>query len=314
MALATAARTPEWHELRRAGIGASDVPAICGMSSFATPLDVWEQKVGLRVPSEDTPLTEWGRRLEPVIADAFAERTGIVIRRRAREVRYRDWPVMFAHLDRSTPQGPLECKASMSTRGWGDDGSAEVPLHVGLQLQAQLLCADRPRGFVAALLGYRDFRVYEIPRDDELLNESVLPILREFWDQVETKTPPIPDGSESYSAFLRRMHPRDERPERPATPEEGLLVGRLLEARRLKSDAEKAEKELEQFVQTAIADDGGLIGPGWRISWRATKERVTVDWQSIANTLGARFQQELIEANTETKPGSRRFLVTVEEE
>lgn len=329
MALATAPRTAEWHELRRQGIGASDVPAICGMSSFATPLDVWEQKVGLREPSEDTPVTEWGRRLEPVIADAWAERTGSIVRRRAREVRYRDWPVLFAHLDRTTTFGPLECKSSMSTRGWGEDGSAEVPMHVALQVQAQLLCADRPTGFVAALLGYRDFRTYTIPRDDVLLNESVLPLLREFWELVETRTPPAPDGSESYGAFLRRMHPRDERPERPATPEEGLLVGELLAARHAAADAVKAEAELKQRVQLAIAADGGLIGPGWRISYRASREtnwlevalacnpshdvieaHTAVDWRAVAKTLKPRA--DLIEAHS-THTGSRRFDVTEEE-
>lgn len=324
------ARSEAWHALRREGIGASDVAAICGMSTFNTPLDVWEAKRGLREPSADSPVMEWGRRLEPVIADAFSETTGIAIRRRSREVRYRDWPVLFAHLDRSTPEGPLEIKASMSTRGWGETGSADVPQHVGLQVQAQLLCTERPRAFVAALLGYRDFRWYDVPFDRELVMDQVLPILRDFWDGVESGIPPEPDGSESYSAFLRRMHPRDERPERPATPEEGLLVASYLVADARLAEATTVEALLKQRLQDAIAADGGLVGPGYRISWKASRE---TDWRGIAEDCGA--TAELIESCTSTdwravaktlKPrpalvdlrstftGSRRFLVTTEEE
>jgi len=313
----TAAREAEWHELRRLGIGASDVAAICGMSSFASALDIWETKTGLREPTPDTAMLEWGRRLEPVVADAFAERTGIAVRRRSREVRWRDWPVLFAHLDRSTPEGPLECKTAMSTRGWGEDGSADVPPHVGLQVQAQLLCADRPRGFVAALIGYRDFRVYEITRDDEVLSDSIVPLLRDFWDHVETNTPPEPDGSESYSAFLRRLHPRDERAERPVTPEEGLLVARLLGATASKLAAERAEEELKQRVMTAMGGDGGWLGDGWRISYKATKDRAATKWELIAKGLSRLVDDEewqaLVGLQTEIKPGSRVFRVTTEE-
>lgn len=329
-ALALVPQTREWHEARRQGIGASDVPAIAGMSSYGTPLTVWEQKTGRAEPQPDNAQLEWGRRLEPVIAEAFSEHAGIPIRRRLREVRYREWPVLFAHLDRMTPEGPLEIKSAMTTRGWGETGSSEVPPHVGLQVQAQLVCSDRTRGFVAALIGYRDFRWYEIERDDALIEESLLPLLREFWALVETDTPPAPDGSESYGAFLRRLHPRDERPERPATPEESLIVARLLEARQVRAAAAQAEAELEQRVMDAIAADGGLIGDGWRISFRASRE---TDWAGIAAECGA--TPDLIAAHTKTdwravaktyRPraalidahstftGSRRFNVNVEEE
>lgn len=315
--MALSVREAEWHAERRQGIGASDVPAIAGVSTFATPIDVWQQKLGMVQPNPETPLTRWGHLLEPVIADEFTAQTGIKVRRLSRAVKYRDWPILFAHLDRTAGDAILECKSSMTTKGWGETGTADVPDHVALQVQAQLACAGKETAYVAALLGYRDFRVFTIERDRALFDDLILPLLREFWQLVETETPPEPDGSEGYSSFVRRLHPRDAGDERAATPEEQLLGSALVVARRERETAEAREKELIQRLQVAMKDTGKLDGPGWSATWRTSKDRVTTRWELIADGLLRALpddeREALVSIHTETKPGTRPFLLKVTE-
>lgn len=306
----------EWHAQRRRGIGASDVPAIAGVSTWATPIDVWQQKVGLVEPTPETPLTRWGHLLEPVIADEFTATTGIKVRRLARAVHYRDWPILFAHLDRTTGDAILECKSSMTTKGWGESGSTVVPDAVALQVQAQLAAADKELAHIAALIGYRDFRTYAIPRDREMFGDLILPLLREFWTLVETESPPEPDGSDGYSSFVRRLHPSDSGDERAATPEEQLIGSALAEARAEREAAEAAEKALIQRLQLAMRSTGKLDGPGWRVTWRQSKDRETTNWQVIADGLLRQLPEQereaLVSLYTEVKPGARPFIFKTE--
>lgn len=312
--MALSVREAEWHAQRRQGIGASDIPAIAGISTFATPIDVWQSKMGLVEPNAETPLTRWGHLLEPVIADEFSVQTGIKVRRLARAVKYRDWPILFAHLDRTAGDSILECKSSMSTKGWTD---TEIPDAVQLQVQGQLACADKERAYVAALIGYRDFRVYSIPRDREMFADLILPLLREFWQLVESETPPEPDGSEGYGAFVRRRFPKDDGTERAATPEEHLIGSALAEATAAKELAEVREAELKQRLMDAMGTTTKLDGPGWRASWKQSKDRLITHWDLIADGLLRQLPEAertaLVSMHTETKAGSRPLLFKVTE-
>mgnify|MGYP000308297088 CR=1 FL=1 len=51
MSMTTEARA-DWKLWRRGGLGASDLPAILGISPWASPFSVWADKCGL-LPDED---------------------------------------------------------------------------------------------------------------------------------------------------------------------------------------------------------------------------------------------------------------------
>lgn len=90
-----------WLEGRRTGIGGSDVAAVLGLNPWKTPLDVWNDKLGL---SEDKGMSEpayWGTVLEDTVAREFQQRTGMKVQK----VTHRfvdpecDW--MIANIDRA---------------------------------------------------------------------------------------------------------------------------------------------------------------------------------------------------------------------
>ena len=66
----------QWLEGRRRGIGGSDVAAVLQLSPWRTPLDVWNDKLGLSPEHEMTSSLYWGTTLEQVVAKEFANRTG----------------------------------------------------------------------------------------------------------------------------------------------------------------------------------------------------------------------------------------------
>lgn len=89
----------EWLALRRRGIGGSDVAAILGLSKWHSPLDVYRDKIGEGADQPDSPAMEWGRRLEPVIREKYAEATGLAVEKPDLMLISGDHPYMVADLD-----------------------------------------------------------------------------------------------------------------------------------------------------------------------------------------------------------------------
>ena len=71
----------QWLEGRRRGIGGSDVAAVLQLSPWRTPLDVWNDKLGLSPEHEMTSSLYWGTTLEQVVAKEFANRTGFKLQK-----------------------------------------------------------------------------------------------------------------------------------------------------------------------------------------------------------------------------------------
>jgi predicted phage-related endonuclease len=65
--------TPEQIEIRRSGIGASEIAAVLGLHHRLTPLDIWMQKRGMAEPQLDTRLLKMGRIMEGVIVGLYEE-------------------------------------------------------------------------------------------------------------------------------------------------------------------------------------------------------------------------------------------------
>lgn len=63
----------DWHATRMTGIGGSDALAALNLSPYSNPYKLWLDKSGRLPPYEPRGRMAWGNRLEPMIADWFAE-------------------------------------------------------------------------------------------------------------------------------------------------------------------------------------------------------------------------------------------------
>src|SRR5574341_639051 len=67
-------RSEKQLALRQTGIGASEVAAVVGLHPTRKPIDVWAEKTGRAERFEGNAFTEWGQRIERVVAEAWQER------------------------------------------------------------------------------------------------------------------------------------------------------------------------------------------------------------------------------------------------
>ncbi len=185
---------------RLTGIGGTDAAAIVGADPYKTPYELWLEKRGETAPEDlsENAAVEWGNRLEDVVADAYAERTGQQVHRVRRTLRHPEHLFMMAHLDRRIvgARAGLEVKTAgdwaARSDEWGPDGSDRVPMKYLFQVQHYMAVTGYERFDVAVLIGGRDFRVYPLARNEDLI---AMLIEREaaFWasiTDVHAEAPP----------------------------------------------------------------------------------------------------------------------------
>lgn len=205
------ADSPEWHQARRRGIGASEISAVVGLNPWTSAFQLWHVKKGnLPEPDASNPLFYWGHALEPLVAARFAELHPEYDVHNTGTHRHSDREWQFANLDRELIDGngwyPLEIKTTKYPDGWGRSGSDEIPVHVRCQVMQQMDVFDAPYAWVAVLIGGSDYREYRIDFD-----EADAAALREagaaFWASLQTDDEPPIDASWSTYEAVRELNP-----------------------------------------------------------------------------------------------------------
>lgn len=182
----------EWLEMRRSGIGGSDVAAIVGLSKWRTPTDVYNSKIEAPVDNDNASM-EWGRRLEPVIREKYAEAVGMSVETPPFMFRHQEHKFMIADVDGIRADGRIvEIKTARTQQGWGEDGTDEIPDYYKTQVQHYMTVLGATSCDVAVLIGASDFRIYTIEHDPEL-EELLIDVENEFWNEhVVPQVPPPP--------------------------------------------------------------------------------------------------------------------------
>ena len=204
---------PDFHTVRLTGLGSSDAAPACGVSRFRTAFDVYQEKRGETRGAEENDAMRFGTLLEPVILDEFERRSGLMILRKPPVARSVDHPFMLAHLDAVTEQtGPaaanavVEAKCSRSGEGFGEPGTADIPIDYLVQTHHQMIVVGCTLAFVPVLIAGSDFRIYEIPFDQGLgdlivANEATL------WDRIQRADPPeIDPDAPGALDLIRRVY------------------------------------------------------------------------------------------------------------
>ena len=219
----------DWLEMRRTGIGGSDVAAILGLSRYRTAVDVYEDKIATEAPhDEQSQAAYFGSVLEDVVAKEFSKRTGMKVQRVNSMLRMGEGGWMIANIDRAVVNPEiagrvfvydedrqietgrqistdmiLECKTASSyiADQWGPSQEAEIiagevvtehkiPLYYETQVQWYLGVTGARICFVAVLLGGQDFRIYRVDRDDDVI-EALREQCSKFWhENVLANVPP----------------------------------------------------------------------------------------------------------------------------
>lgn len=207
--------TPEWYAIRGTGLGASDAAAALNRSRWVSSYALWCEKTGETNHLQDLGMRgKVGKLAEPMIAELFEEETGLVTYPRSVILRSEEHPFMLCTPDRfieSDPKALLEIKTvdSRVADEWSDGA---VPLEYIVQGQHQLAVTEFERIHFGILIGFGDFRVLTMERDEKLI-AAMTGDEAKFWSLVLERTPPATDGSESTTRALAARYPGfDETP------------------------------------------------------------------------------------------------------
>jgi putative phage-type endonuclease len=283
---------PEWLAARSRGIGASDAPAIVGLSPYRSALSLYLEKTGEYVPDDEpTEAMEWGIRLEPVVAAAWAEKNGKTLHRYAAydpaSVHvHPDIPWMLASLDGfviadnshldftdTDDEQRLAVYEGKTASGWIAalwDGD-EPPAHVIVQVQWQLAVTGLDRGEVACLIGGQRFVQYTVHRDDSLI-DALIDAGEQFWLRVMDRNPPAADGHQATTDALKARW-QESVDDAVELGTEGVeLVQRRHRAKKAADVASEEQAECENRLRVLLGENvmGTCFGE-IACTWKPTK-------------------------------------------
>lgn len=300
--------SPEWHAIRRTGIGGSDVAAVLGVSPWRTAYEVFLDKRGELPPQEESEPMRWGTLLEPVIRQRYADKTGSPVITIPTTFRSEAYPWMIANLDgirrdNATPR-LFEAKTARSGEDWGEPGSDEVPLAYLLQVQHYMTVTPFKLTDIAVLIGGNDFRIYTVEADREL-QEMLIEAEAEFWHRVKANDPPPPVDLQDTR---RRYGSLSAKGSVTAREEDLLTLERLRETRQLLSELGEAEDEAKARLMKVIGEAGDvLVHPSTAkplATWKLAKAPQRFDEEAFA-----REHPELHRKYIQPGTPSRRFLL-----
>lgn len=196
----------QWLAARRNGIGASDASAVLGLNKWSSPIRVWAEKTGIITEDSAGEAAQWGQRLEPVIAQCFAEKTGLPIQKVGllRSVE-RPWQLATPDFAVVGVRELVEIKSTGAhmAHEWAD---GQTPDHAELQAQHQLAVTGYDGVHVAALIGGQKLEIRYITRD-ELLIAHLNHLEERFWvDHVLANSPPPATADDSPTLALLYPH------------------------------------------------------------------------------------------------------------
>lgn len=208
-----------WLKQRSKGLGGSDAAAALGQSRHKTAFQLYQEKLGLidgnlLFGPDAAERMKFGQLIEGVIAEVFAVRYGVKLRRHNRLAQHAQLPFMIGSYDRTIDgrREGFEAKNvdALSYRfgEWGEEGSDQVPVEYLMQCHHYLAVSGYEVWHLAACVGGNSLRVYHIGRDPEMI-ELVEHGEAEFWNEhvLKEEPPPLDYQHRSAIPLLRKMYP-----------------------------------------------------------------------------------------------------------
>jgi putative phage-type endonuclease len=298
-----------FDEFRATGIGGSDVASILGLSPYKTPLDVYLSKIGLSEPLVDNAPMLWGRMLERVIIEHYANVTGEKLTAGLLRFRHNKHHFMIANLDGLTESGRVvEVKTARTPDGWGEPGTDEIPIHYLTQVHHYLSVTGLEVADVPVLISGSDSRIYTIYRDFEIENK-IIENEYEFWQKVVNRVPPLP----ANDSDIIKLFPSSIKSGIEATPEILTTIGLLANYKSQIKELEILELQYQTALKFYMQDHDGITMDGKPlVTWKSAKDSKKTDWQAVGEYFLSEYSdiaRGIIENNTKINPGSRRFLL-----
>lgn len=309
----------EWLELRRSGIGGSDISAILGMNPWTTPVDVYTSKVNPPDAEDKGNLAmRIGTELEDLVAKLFEEQTGKSVERYNKTIQD---GILLGNVDRlvvpagskvASHKGEIRATEGVECKTSSDLAWAEIPLHYQLQCQWYMgLIPSLTKMYVPVLfLKYKDFRIYELERDQAVI-DKIQDYARKWWAKhVEAGV--CPEATTYTEAS--DLYPKSRSASVVATDEvlrAVVSLGSINE--QIKALEEQAAKEKTTICKFLKDNDTLTNNQGMMLAtWKTNKDSLKVDYKGVVKELNP--DKAIIEKYTTTQAGARVFKIKTTKE
>lgn len=279
-------------------LGGSDAAAVMGLSPWATPVELWQQKTGRapkpKVTQARQRMFDRGHKLEPFIRDMVIDKLrdqGLDVELLTSNARYVDPEYSFLRcevdfellLRGSTVIGSkiVEFKgehinadaksvSGFARQKWGDVDTEDVPIEYAAQFMHGLMVTGRRYCLVAALRSFDEVDIFWTVRDDETI-AGMRPRLVRFWvDHVQTNRAPDPIDFDDIKALF----PTDDGGAVEATKDIAEKVDQL---RKTRADI----KRLQEIEEALVFEVGNYIRPR---TWLTVNGRPVMSWKGQRST------------------------------
>lgn len=301
-----------WLELRKGGIGSSEVGTILGLNPYETPYQLWRKKKGLDAPTPESFAMRAGHYLEDAVSLFYQDETGNEIIKSSAG----DWlavdderPFLRVSPDRTAwkrgmakkhdNKGIIECKTTQK-----DIDGDSLPQHWFCQLQYQLGVMGLNWGALAWLTAGREFGYRDLTFDKEFYAWIVEEVTRYWQDYIIGDAEPLAINV----ADVVLKNPRHVAGKLLAADD--FIVAELAELKELRDELaalDQRKKDIEADIKMMMGDAEALVMPGSDnvlCTWRAQKERTKFDEKRFAQE-----HPDIYAQYTKTTPGSRTFLI-----
>lgn len=313
-ALAVRRDTPEWLAARRAHITSTDLPVILGLSPYKVEADIAAEKLG-EEQAPDDPQTarrkRLGKLLEGIVREEDQAEHGVKVRAVNRFIVHRDieWAATSLDFERVGERCIVEAKTSRSAKRFSE---GELPQDVEAQVRWQMGVAGYPKAHVAVLRYGSELECFDLDHDQGTF-DGLVDIAAEFRERLAAGGP----FTQSKDSIKRRF-PADNGAEMVADPELEARVAGLVAMREQRKQLEASEEELENAIKGRMGEFATLTGPGFRVTWKRTKDVASTDWKSVADgllrTLPETERIALVGIATTVRMGFRPFRVVLDKE
>ena len=301
----------EWLELRKKGIGGSDIGKILGLSNWGSPLSVFVDKTTpVQESDEENLAMELGLELEPFLRRKFerwvAKEEGIevCIRRNNFVLADDKFSYMIADIDgdfvhptHGRTGVELKTVSEMGHVNWKDD---EIPDQYYAQVQWYLMVTGYKIWYLVYLVGNRKLGVKIIERNDEFI-ENMRGQAVDFWNNfILTNTAPSPIGKDVDHDAILALWPTETAGEQIeyTDPEVQKQLAEVMDgydkANEMKHHIDAIIKEGKQYIEFLMKDAETMLFNGRKFTFKTTNRKAyTVEAKSYRSLLIGKVKNEV---------------------
>jgi len=267
---------------RQRHLGGTDVAAILGVDLYRTPLDVYNEKLGLVQPFAGNRHTERGHRLEALAADLYTEQTGRKLRRKNQALVHDKHSFLVGHVDRVAVGEKriveIKCPSMGNYRKVQREG---FPNSWIAQLQWYLFLSGYDSGeWVLFCADQFELNHFEVKADPEL-HDAMFTRAVAFWhDHILAQVPPGVIDADKPKIEFQKVGGVVVKRDDPQFAEAAEL---LREAYALKADSDELMRLAKTRMKEVVEGEFGKYeGAGLRLSYYQSQGHKSFDKKRLA--------------------------------